>query len=274
MKRIKTLRPDAIADSWPTTTAPTARVCGTKQNVIILTSGLSGSSVLTGLIARGGYWAGDETFKKEYDTYENVDLVKLNVNLLRESAYTGRYEMEFREDLLERIGALKSSLSDTPYRDFLTECGRHEPWIWKDPRLWLTIRYWSPMLDWARCKVIVLTRSLVHCWVSTTLRRQIRSYSSLKRYEKSIEGSILKFLRENRVGYLQTTYEALITSPEETIDKLNAYLGSSLAIDDLRSIYLGRLYERPRSSPVDFLKALLIYAKNRSERWDLNERNA
>lgn len=253
---------------------PVAGACGTKHNVIILTSGLSGSSVLTGLIARGGYWTGNETFKKEYDTYENVDLVKLNVNLLREAAYTGRYEMEFRKDLLDRVGALKSSLSDTPYREFLTECDGHGPWIWKDPRLWLTIRYWSPLIDWERCKVVVLTRSLVHCWVSATLRRQIRSYSSLRRYEKSIEGSILSFLRENRIGYLHTTYEALIGRPEETIDSLNTYLESSLAIDDLKSIYWGKLYERPRSSPVDFLKAVLIYAKNRSERWDLNERKA
>jgi hypothetical protein len=261
-------------NSWPTTLGPDAGDRGGKHNVIILTSGLSGSSVLTGLVARGGYWTGNETFKKEYDTYENIDLVKLNVNLLREAGYTGRYEMEFREDLLEQIAALRSRADDTPYRDFLAECSRHQPWVWKDPRLWLTIRYWNHLVDWDRCKVIVLTRSLVHCWVSTTLRRQIRSYGSLKHYEKSVEGSILRFLEENRIGYLHTTYEGLITRPEETINALNAHLGSSLAVDDLKSIYLGKLYEMPRSSPVDFIKAILIYVKNRSERWDLNERKA
>jgi hypothetical protein len=262
---------DMLINPQPTTLAPSSRDREGKCGVIILTSGLTGSSVLTGLIARGGYWTGNETFKKEYNTYENVDLVKLNIKLLNEAGYTGRYEMEFRQDILDRIGALASSVSDAPYRDFMNECGRRQRWIWKDPRLWLTIRYWNHLLDWERCKVIVLTRSILHCWVSTTLRRQIRSYPSLKRYEKAVEGSILGFLKENRIGHLHTTYEELIAHPEETIDKLNVYLGSSLAIDDLKAIYRGKLHETPRSSPVDLLKAILIYAKNHSQRWDLHE---
>jgi hypothetical protein len=259
------------ATSRQTIVAPSSRNGGSKSNVIVLTSGLSGSSVLTGLIARGNYWTGSETFKKEYDTYENAALVKLNERILRETGYTGRYEMEFREGLPEHISERASRMDDTPYREFLTECDRHQPWVWKDPRLWLTIRYWNRLLEWERCKAIVLTRSLVHSWVSITLRRQIRSYQSLKRYEKSIERSILEFLDGNRIGRLHTTYERLITRPEEAIEELNAYLGSSLSIEDLKSVYRGELYRVPRSSPVDFLKAALIYLKNRSERWDLIE---
>jgi hypothetical protein len=239
-----------------------------KRNVIILTSGLTGSSVLTGLLARRNYWTGNETAKKEYDTYENVDLVKLNVNILRQAGYSGRYEMEFRADLLEHLATLESKVDDLPYREFLAECNRHQPWIWKDPRLWLTIRYWSHLLDWNRCQVILLTRSLIHSWVSTTLRRQIRSYQSLKRYEMSIERSIVEFLAAGGIEYLHLTYEQLITRPEETIEKLNVYLECDLAIDDLKSIYRGSLYKTPRSSPFDFIKAALIYLKNYSERWD------
>jgi hypothetical protein len=114
------------------------------------------------LIARDDYWVGRETFKKEYDTYENLDLVNLNKNLLRDAGYAGRYEMQFRKDLLERIESMGPSVSDTAYRDFLAECNQHQPWVWKDPRLWVTIRYWHHLLDWNRCKVIVLTRILRH----------------------------------------------------------------------------------------------------------------
>ena len=50
-------------------------------NTIILTSGLTGSSVLTGLLARGGFWAGDRTAKKkDYDTFENEELIRLIAN--------------------------------------------------------------------------------------------------------------------------------------------------------------------------------------------------
>jgi hypothetical protein len=36
----------------------------TKANVIIITAGETGSSVLIGLIARAGFWTGDETFQE------------------------------------------------------------------------------------------------------------------------------------------------------------------------------------------------------------------
>ena len=59
----------------------------THPNVIILTSGVSGSSVLTGLIAKAGYWTGDTTAKKEYETYENQELIDLNLRLFKESGF-------------------------------------------------------------------------------------------------------------------------------------------------------------------------------------------
>jgi hypothetical protein len=170
------------------------------------------------------------------------------------------------------IEALTSRIDDGPYKEFLAECDEHQPWIWKDPRLWITIRFCSSLLDWKRRKVIVLIRSPLRCWVLATLRRQVRSYQSLKRYLKLVERSILDFLDVNRIGHLHKTYERrIITYPDETIGALNDYLGSSLTIEDLRSVYRGELYKIPRNSPIDFLKAALIYIRNRSERWDLDE---
>ena len=59
------------------------------MNVIILTTGISGSSVITGLLAKSGLWAGDDTVFKDnitgkYETYENQKLVNLNTSLLKE----------------------------------------------------------------------------------------------------------------------------------------------------------------------------------------------
>ena len=50
-----------------------------KKNVIILTSGMSGSSVLANLISQAGYWLGDETSKAPFETYENKELIDLRV---------------------------------------------------------------------------------------------------------------------------------------------------------------------------------------------------
>ena len=243
----------------------------TRPNVIILTSGLSGSSVLTGLIARQNYWTGVDTMKKEYDTFENIDLVRLNKRLIAEVGFSGPYTMEFHQEPLDRIAALNPAVNGTPYREFLGECERHEPWIWKDPRLWLTIRYWNRLLDWNRCKAIVLTRDLRHHWVSMTLRRQIQSFAAMKRYETSIERSLLQFVDSGGIDVLRLSFEDLIATPDKTLDRLNRHIGSNLTVSDLKAIYRGELYQAPRNSVRDFVTAGLIYAKNRSERWDLRE---
>jgi hypothetical protein len=244
-----------------------------KSNVIILTSGLSGSSVLAGLIARQTYWTGVDTFKKEYDTFENIDLVNLNKRLIAEAGFSGRYDMEFHQEPLDHVATLDPAVNGTPYRRFLAECGRHEPWIWKDPRLWLTIRYWNHLLDWKHCKAIMLTRDLRHHWVSMTLRRQIQSFAAMKRYETSIERSLLQFADSNGIDLLRLSFEDLIATPEKTLDRLNRHVGCGLTVNDLRAIYRGELYQAPRDSMRDFITAILIYAKNRSERWDLKETN-
>ena len=70
----------------------------TRPNVIILTSGITGSSVLSGFLAHSGYWAGDTTHKKEYDTFENAELIALNLKILQQAGY----RRVLRDDLRER----------------------------------------------------------------------------------------------------------------------------------------------------------------------------
>jgi hypothetical protein len=242
-----------------------------RPNVIILTSGITGSSVLSGFLARSGYWAGDTTQKKEYDTFENSELVRLNIQIFKQAGYAGNYVKEFSTDAIARIASLQGATDNLPYREFLTKCGEHRPWVWKDPRLWLTIYFWKNLLDMRECRFILLTRDLVQAWVSGTLRRDIRSHSSLKEYETSIKNSILSFLRGNGVPYLHITYESLIAQPEQTIRDLNRHLEADLTVSDLEAVYQGSLYKRPRKSVVDCAKAVLIYLRNYSERVDVGQ---
>jgi hypothetical protein len=237
-----------------------------KPNVIILTSGISGSSVLTGLISRAGYWTGDQTHKKEYDTYENLGLIQSNLRLFREAGYTGDYASRFTPQDISRIAALAGKIDEKPFHEFLEQCNRHRPWVWKDPRLWLTIQFWKKLLPVENCRFVLLTRGLVHCWVSSNLRRHITSYGQLKGYEQSVQRTFLAFLEENKLPHLHLTYEGLIVQPKEAIQQLNDFLGLTLTVDDLAAIYHKPLYKVPRSSAIDFAKAVLIYLKNYSER--------
>ena len=64
-------------------------------------------------------------------------------------------------------------------------------------------------------------------------------------------------------------YEDLIVHPSETIATLNTYLETGLTIEDLKHIYRKPLYRTPASSTRDFIKAVLIYLKNYSQRIDV-----
>jgi len=245
-----------------------------KPNVIILTSGLTGSSVLTGLISQAGYWTGDKTIKKkDYDTFENAELVDLNLRIFKEANYKGNYLTNFSPEALARINSLAKTVDSSVYSAFVEKCNQHGPWVWKDPRLWMTIHFWKDILNLNECKFLVLTRNFRQLWVSTILRRQIVSYRGSQAYEQHVTDSAIGFLKRNQLSYLPVRYEDLVVRPAPTIAKLNAYLGTDLTIDNLKNIYSKPLYKLPASSPADFMKALLIYLKNYPQRVDLQSGN-
>ena len=237
-----------------------------KKNVIILTYGLSGSSVLTGLLVRGGYWPGAKTYvKPDYDTFENVRLIELNKQLFAAAKFDGNYENSYSPEAVQAIAGLRASVDPAPFRQFIAECDRHSPWIWKDPRLWLTIPYWMEFLDPSNIQFVLLTRTPMQSWISYNLRRQVQSYAYARRYCQQIEGVIARFLDERRIGRHEILFDDLIVRPEATLERLNAYLGTTLAVDDLRAVYNQPLHRAPRSK-LDFVKAALIYARNYGER--------
>lgn len=238
-----------------------------KKNIIILTNGLSGSSVLAGLIARDGYWLGTETVRKpDYDTHENRRLVELNRQLFDQVGYEGNYDMVFRAEEIEYFANPRRSVDGEEYRGFLAECDTHAPWLWKDPRLWLTIHYWKDLLDLEQIRFINLTRDPLQTWISITIRRQIQEFAFLKGYLHGIRDSIRRFFADTGVEHMELQFEDLLLQPERTIDRLNAFSDGSLQLADLRAVYRGDLYKKPKGG-ADLLKAGLIYAKNYGVRY-------
>jgi hypothetical protein len=245
-----------------------------KRNVIILTSGITGSSVLAGFLARSGYWVGDRTHKKEYDTFENQELIDLNREIFRQSGYTNNYVYESSTEVLRRIESLYGKIDASPFLSFIEKCDGHRPWIWKDPRLWLTFRYWKHLVNPEECQFILLTRDLRQAWLSIILRRQIMSYRVFRKQEEHVIKSILGILNDNGLQHLHVRYDDLIAKPDSTIERLNQYLDAKLTIDDLKTVYTKPLHRSPRVSVLNSLKAILIYFKNYSKRSDPSVENA
>lgn len=127
------------------------------KNVIVLTSGLSGSSVVTNLLSKAGYWLGVSTcVKADYNTYENSQLVYLNDLLLKAVGYDANYSRSVKPDKVIEVGALFSSINLAPFKEFIDICEDSGPWLWKDPRLWVTMPFWVQLLEKDSFQVVLL----------------------------------------------------------------------------------------------------------------------
>lgn len=218
------------------------------------------------MFAAKGYWTGEQTMKKsDYNTWENSELVRLNNKILSDVEFNEDWVMEFRDDYVDLVSSGFDRIDPAPYRAFIQECKTHTPWIWKDPRLWLTIRYWRQWLDLSNTVFLLIRRQSLQAWISTTIRRQIQTFEHAVRYNDGIHKSIVEFVDTNGATYVDFLYEDLIIRPEVVIEDINRIAGTSLTLDDFKAVFRGQLYKKQHGL-WNFLHASMIYLKNYSER--------
>ena len=233
------------------------------DNVVILTHGFTGSSILSGLMARAGYWCGGSTVQKtDYDTYENQKLVALNDMMMRELEYVHESDaVPWNDQKLVDLEKKGEGIDLAPYREFVSYCDENGPWVWKDPRLMWTIRIWSNLLDLPRTRFILLTREFDQFWISANLRRHIHSRAFARQMLDGMNGSMLDFVESRNCRYLRVVLEELLVDPSATLVRLNDFLGTSLSAEDLNGVYNGPLKKRTKGLG-DRIKATAIYLKN------------
>lgn len=239
------------------------------MNVIVLTTGISGSSLITGLLNRSGLWAGDETIVKDnitggYDTYENKSLVSLNEKLIAEVGLEfddgARYDLDSRA----KISCLINKIDLSEYEEFVRKCDSVSPWIWKDPRLLLTIGFWSNFLDMSDIKVIFIYRNIYDLWVSQNVKRIVYDYQYLKSSETQVRKGLEKYLEESGFSFIKIEYERFIKSPLTYMGQLNDFIGLKLTKDHWNDVY------KPSSRLLKYQRAVLsylIYIKNYRDRF-------
>ena len=243
------------------------------HNVIVLTIGWTGSSVLSQLLSRGGLWAGDATMKKvDYDTWENLELTELNKKLLVDAGITIDYAREFSWRAVGQVAAAVDRIDTAPYRAFAQKMAQHTPWIWKDPRLWVTIRFWQRLMSFDDVRFVWLTRDDMQSWISANIRRQIITWSYCKAYNRAVNASIEAFLEIGDLPYTKLSFEDIVERPEATLEQLNRFLSMNLRMEDLQAVYTKPLRKRARGVG-DLLLATAIHAKNYAERIDGTQRS-
>jgi hypothetical protein len=224
-------------------------------NVVILTSGLSGSSVLAGLFTKAGYWAGDRTVKIGYETYENAELVRLDGEILRSSGFHHEDAGDLPPPSVDAVKRVADEVDLMPHRRFLDTCDRNEPWVWKDPRLSYTVHFWARLRDLSNCRFIVANRDNRQAWTGMVLRGNLNmAWRHYLEIESNDRAAMAMFLEGHGIEPHVVSFENLMLRPEGEITRLNAYLGTRLDLADLKSIYRGTL-GRLRWSKRDFLLA-------------------
>jgi len=235
-------------------------------NVVILTVGWTGSSMLAGLLRAAGFWTGTTVRNTDYDTFENAELVRLNRKLLTMAGIGEGYATHFHPGWYARVERLAHTVNRSQFTGFIDECRRHAPWLWKDPRLWVTIGFWRNLLPTENVKYLLLTREPLQAWISCTLRRQIQTFGYLRRYNASTEGAMRRFLVDHNAPHLHIVHEDLQLSADRELARLSKFLEAPVTLGHLLAIHdSGRLNRRNRRIK-DFCKAVLIHAKNYRER--------
>lgn len=232
------------------------------RNLIVLTPGSSGSSVLTRLLSlNADYWVGEETTRVDFDTWENAELVRLNRELLAAIGYHRHDCVSLRRP---DVDALIDLVDDPAWVDraraFVETCRGHRPFLWKDPRLCYTIHFWAPFLPLDECDAIVIRREIVQKWTGTVLHRKSTiGFHEERRIDEAMRGSVHDFLTGAGRRAVELTFEDLLLRPRATLDRLNDAFDLALTLDDLKAVYRGPLH-RKRYSPIDTLRALGAFA--------------
>ncbi|MFX0195821.1 MAG: hypothetical protein ACFFCW_06845 [Candidatus Hodarchaeota archaeon] len=239
-----------------------------RKNIIILTTGASGSSVLTGLISTQGYWLGEETKKIDFETYENAELVDLNIRILYASGFKRSDCNDLPPPSIAAIEKLSQSINLRPFLDFLERCKNHQPWVWKDPRLSFTIHFWAQLTDLSACRFIFIDRDPYQSYAGLILSRRVpMSFKDQIQINRNYTKSCNQFFKDRGLRPFKCTFEDLILDPENLLQKLNSFLELQIDLDHLKSIYDGRLFMK-RYSKLDFIEAKLIYLFFRYARQD------
>jgi hypothetical protein len=240
-----------------------------RRNVFVLTTGLSGSSLVTGLIAQAGFWTGEKTEFKDnstgrYETYENSRFVELNNRLIELSGRTFDSFSWYDGSLRSTFADLYHEIDLAEFNAFANQCSQHQPWILKDPKLWITLGFWLQVFAEQQACCVIVRRDPRRLWLSQTLKRIIYDYRFLKENEYQALVTLKQFLDERQVERHEMVYENLLAAPGRAIESLNRFLSIRLREADWSEVYQPQTTSS--TNIIQWVKAGLIYIKNYSGR--------
>ena len=229
-------------------------------NVLVVGGPRSGTSMVAGIFARKGYFLaenpeqelrpGDPNNPGGY--FEARSLENANAEVFAAAGFPFNNTWLEAAIPAEAVAALRNVAPLPAHRELVGKYQAHPPWLWKDPRLCFTLRYWWPLLDAATTRVLVTSRDPEAVYRSF-VRLQWRDRSSEAKQDvlariAAQQRAILETVAELGIPHLVVAYEDFLAQPVEMARRLSAFTGVALAAADLgvtpelnRSTTRGRL---------------------------------
>ena len=230
------------------------------KNALILGAPRSGTSLTSAIFARQGYYVGGAARPaisqgddyNPYGYFEADDLIERNVECFRRVAYSCHNSWLFDEISAESqqlIGRLQPELRD---QQLLDDYNCRSPWLWKDPRMCITLPYWAQLLNWHRVGVVFVERSADDVvwsfhrkgWCGGSKAERQATLARIHQHTDAAKAALHKF----RIPHLSVRYEDFSVRPEQLANQINECFDLNLSAADLNyqsdlnhSTFRGRL---------------------------------
>lgn len=214
-------------------------------NILVIGAPRSGTSLTTAIFARKGYHvgpmeeegvrSGDE--HNPFGYFEADDVIAQNVALFRRVGYAEHntwLEQPITDAEIRALGALEPSDED---RAFLETYRAREPWVWKDPRLTLTLGYWWRLMDPERIRVVfaardprdILNSFLRMGWCTEAADSKAEALRRIHQHLQAARDAIA----QHDIPHIEINYREYLDDPEGVARRLGAFCGIELSAADL-----------------------------------------
>lgn len=256
---------------------------GAPRNIIVIGAPRSGTSLTTSVFARKGYHvgpieddavrAGDE--HNPFGYFEADDVINQNVALFRRVGYAEHntwLEKPISDAQVVALAGLEPSDQD---REFLETYAARAPWVWKDPRLTLTLAYWWQLMDPMTTGVVFAARDIEDIlrsflrmgWCKDTERSRTEALRRIHQHLKAARDA----MAAHHIPHITIDYREYVEDPKGVAERLSAFCRIPVSVADLNvrpdlahttargklSAWLRRQIDRGPLAPLRHLKPLV-----------------
>lgn len=215
------------------------------KNALIVGPPRSGTSLASSIFARVGYHVGSIRAANyrlgddhnPFGYFEADEVVEHNARLLRRVGYRFHNTWTFEPISASEEAQFAVLEADDQDRELVRGYEDHAPWLWKDPRMCLTLPYWWRFMDPDRTVVYLTTRDPVDAYASFRRKGWCRSGAGERRrvgrlVEHHIE-SARQTVASLNIPHIRVHYTDYSTDPEGVAERISEAFEIDVSSADL-----------------------------------------